>query len=282
MVTVDGLKVFFTLRPDSPLLQARKQQAAAAQLAAQQQLQQQQQARAPFAPATSSTPAAVAGSSSSAAAAAAAAATAERQASNEGASTSAPSPAAAALLAAASATPLYYYTVRPADYSMPYEWLEGNAVPVSAIEHRENHFLTVMGYVLLVAVVLSTLNRLPNRQEQKSPGRRASSPSFSPTGGGGTDGGPVPTTFADVAGVDEAKEELQEIVEYLRSPERFSRLGARPPAGVLLVGPPGTGKTLLAKAVAGEAGVPFFSISASEFVELYVGMGAMRVRELFA
>ena len=111
-------------------------------------------------------------------------------------------------------------------------------------------------------------------------------------------------TFADVAGVDEAKEELEEIVRarvldiaallrvltlfitlpqvaILKAPERFTRLGARPPTGVLLVGPPGTGKTLLAKAVAGEAGVPFFSVAASEFVELYVGMGASRVREVF-
>jgi len=88
--------------------------------------------------------------------------------------------------------------------------------------------------------------------------------------------------FADVAGVDEAKEELEEIVEFLKNPERYSRLGARPPRGVLLVGPPGTGKTLLAKAVAGEADVPFISCSASEFVELYVGMGASRVRDLFA
>lgn len=85
-----------------------------------------------------------------------------------------------------------------------------------------------------------------------------------------------------MAGVDEAKEELQEVVEFLKSPERFHRLGSRPPSGVLLVGPPGTGKTLLAKAVAAEAGVPFFSISASEFVELYVGMGASRVRDLFS
>ena len=89
-------------------------------------------------------------------------------------------------------------------------------------------------------------------------------------------------TFADVAGVDEAKEELVEIVEILKAPERFTRLGARPPTGVLLVGPPGTGKTLLAKAVAGEAGVPFFSISGSEFVEVFVGVGASRVRDLFA
>ncbi len=88
-------------------------------------------------------------------------------------------------------------------------------------------------------------------------------------------------TFADVAGVDEAKTELQEIVEFLKNPERYGRLGARIPKGVLLVGPPGTGKTLLARAVAGEAGVPFFSISGSEFVEMFVGVGAARVRDLF-
>lgn len=89
------------------------------------------------------------------------------------------------------------------------------------------------------------------------------------------------TTFADVAGADEEKEELEEIVEFLKSPEAFSDLGARIPKGVLLVGPPGTGKTLLARAVAGEAGVPFFSISGSDFVEMYVGVGASRVRDLF-
>jgi len=88
-------------------------------------------------------------------------------------------------------------------------------------------------------------------------------------------------TFDDVAGVDEAKEELQEVVEFLKEPEKFLALGARIPKGVLLVGPPGTGKTLLAKAVAGEAGVPFFSISGSEFVEMFVGVGASRVRDLF-
>jgi len=88
-------------------------------------------------------------------------------------------------------------------------------------------------------------------------------------------------TFEDVAGVDEAKEELKEVVDFLREPERYGRLGARIPKGVLLVGPPGTGKTLLARAVAGEAGVPFLSINGSEFVEMFVGVGAARVRDLF-
>ncbi len=91
----------------------------------------------------------------------------------------------------------------------------------------------------------------------------------------------VQVRFSDVAGAEEEKEELQEIVEFLKSPKKFSNLGARIPAGVLLVGPPGTGKTLFAKAVAGEAGVPFFSVSGSDFVEMYVGVGAKRVRELF-
>ena len=87
--------------------------------------------------------------------------------------------------------------------------------------------------------------------------------------------------FKDVAGVDEAVEELQEIKEFLENPKKFQALGARIPKGVLLYGPPGTGKTLLARAVAGEAGVPFFSISGSDFVEMFVGVGASRVRDLF-
>ena len=88
-------------------------------------------------------------------------------------------------------------------------------------------------------------------------------------------------TFKDVAGVDEEKEELEEIVEFLKNPKKFTDMGARIPKGVLLVGHPGTGKTLLAKAVAGEAGVPFFIISGSDFVEMFVGVGASRVRDLF-
>ncbi|MBX9770884.1 MAG: AAA family ATPase, partial [Candidatus Obscuribacterales bacterium] len=91
----------------------------------------------------------------------------------------------------------------------------------------------------------------------------------------------VKVSFSDVAGTDEAKQELQEIVDFLKNPEKFQALGARIPRGVLLVGAPGTGKTLLAKAVAGEAGVPFFSISGSDFVEMFVGVGASRVRDLF-
>lgn len=88
-------------------------------------------------------------------------------------------------------------------------------------------------------------------------------------------------TFDDVAGVDEAKQDFQEIVEFLKTPEKFAAVGARIPKGVLLVGPPGTGKTLLARAIAGEAGVPFFSLSGSEFIEMFVGVGASRVRDLF-
>ena len=88
-------------------------------------------------------------------------------------------------------------------------------------------------------------------------------------------------TFEDVAGIDEAREELEEIVEFLKDPQRFSKLGGQIPKGALLVGSPGTGKTLLARAIAGEAKVPFFSISGSDFVEMFVGVGASRVRDLF-
>lgn len=91
----------------------------------------------------------------------------------------------------------------------------------------------------------------------------------------------VNVTFKDVAGLHEAKREITEFVEFLKNPEKFRRLGARIPKGALLVGAPGTGKTLLAKATAGEAGVPFFSISGSDFVEMFVGVGASRVRQLF-
>ncbi|KAM3242567.1 hypothetical protein ACQJBY_054912 [Aegilops geniculata] len=133
-------------------------------------------------------------------------------------------------------------------------------------------------YVVLIAVVLQ---RLPISFSQQSTGQLRNRKNLNSGGAKVSETADI-VTFADVAGVDEAKEELEEIVEFLRNPEKYIRLGARPPRGVLLVGLPGTGKTLLAKAVAGEAEVPFISCSASEFVELYVGMGAARVRELFA
>ena len=87
--------------------------------------------------------------------------------------------------------------------------------------------------------------------------------------------------FNDVAGCDEAKQDVQEVVDFLKDPSKYQRLGGHIPRGILLVGPPGTGKTLLAKAIAGEAGVPFFSISGSDFVEMFVGVGAARVRDMF-
>mgnify|MGYP002230390838 FL=1 len=96
-----------------------------------------------------------------------------------------------------------------------------------------------------------------------------------------TSGSDKQVKFAQVAGLQEEKEELEEIVDFLKSPKKYIQVGARIPKGVLLVGPPGTGKTLLAKAVAGEAGVPFFTISGSDFVEMFCGVGASRVRDLF-
>ena len=95
------------------------------------------------------------------------------------------------------------------------------------------------------------------------------------------EGGKVKTSFADVAGVEEAKEEVQEVVDFLKDPTKFQKLGGKIPTGILMTGSPGTGKTLLAKAIAGEAGVPFFSISGSDFVEMFVGVGASRVRDMF-
>ncbi len=135
---------------------------------------------------------------------------------------------------------------------------------------------------ILVVVALIALYYFAMKKMMNSGG-----PGGARTGGFGKAHVKMPTddknkiTFRDVAGADEEKEELVEIVDYLKSPTKFARLGARIPHGVLLMGPPGTGKTLLAKAVAGEAGVPFFSISGSDFVEMYVGVGASRVRDLF-
>jgi cell division protease FtsH len=128
--------------------------------------------------------------------------------------------------------------------------------------------------LLLLFAALAVLIRRSAQMANKAMGFGRSQPRLQPKGG------PV-VCFEDVAGIAEAKEELQEVVTFLKEPERFTSVGAKIPKGVLLVGPPGTGKTLLARAIAGEAGVPFFSMAASEFVEMFVGVGASRVRDLF-
>ena len=144
-------------------------------------------------------------------------------------------------------------------------------------EQRDEALAGLLGNLLLVMLLLTGLTLLIRRSSQvanRALGFGRSQPRLQAEGS-------VAVHFEDVAGIGEAKEELQEVVTFLRSPERFTSVGAKIPKGVLLVGPPGTGKTLLAKAIAGEAGVPFFSMAASEFVEMFVGVGASRVRDLF-
>lgn len=140
----------------------------------------------------------------------------------------------------------------------------------------ENLLLATVPVLLFIAVFIFFM-----RQMQGGGGGRGGPMSFAKSKARLLGEDQVKTTFADVAGVDEAKEEVSELVEYLRDPSKFQRLGGRIPRGVLMSGPPGTGKTLLAKAIAGEAKVPFFSISGSDFVEMFVGVGASRVRDMF-
>ena len=155
---------------------------------------------------------------------------------------------------------------------------EQSRIPLSVRDERQEEAMAgLLGNLLLAALLLGALALLIRRSSQvanKTLGFGRSQPRVQPEGA-------VPVRFEDVAGIAEAKEELQEVVTFLKSPERFTSIGAKIPKGVLLVGPPGTGKTLLARAIAGEAGVPFFSMAASEFVELFVGVGASRVRDLF-
>ena len=155
---------------------------------------------------------------------------------------------------------------------------EAHQVPLDVKLHQGDGAMTglVMNAMLAVLVLglLVVLFRRSANVAQKALGFGRSKARVQPEGS-------VPVRFDDVAGINEAKSELQEVVTFLQQPERFTALGAKIPRGVLLVGPPGTGKTLLARAIAGEAEVPFFSISASEFVELFVGVGASRVRDLF-
>ena len=151
-------------------------------------------------------------------------------------------------------------------------------VPLTVRDERgEEAMAGLLTNALLLVLLLAGLGLLIRRSAQvanKAMGFGRSQPRLQAEGS-------IAVRFEDVAGIQEAKEELQEVVTFLKSPERFTAIGAKIPKGVLLVGPPGTGKTLLARAIAGEAGVPFFSMAASEFVELFVGVGASRVRDLF-
>lgn len=143
----------------------------------------------------------------------------------------------------------------------------------------DNAFMTsVLPLILTVVLVLVIMNMM-NRQ--MSGGSNAKMMNFGKSRAKMSTDADKKVTFKDVAGLQEEKEELEEIVDFLKEPQKYVKVGARIPKGVLLVGPPGTGKTLLAKAIAGEAGVPFFSISGSDFVEMFVGVGASRVRDLF-
>src|SRR6185295_15655981 len=149
-----------------------------------------------------------------------------------------------------------------------------NAQPLqTTLPWWENILLNFGPTLLFLGLLVWLSRRATNAQSLLGSFGRSNARRYSPGGGR--------VTFADVAGIDEAKEELAEVVDFLRKPDRYRKLGGRIPRGVLLSGQPGTGKTLLAKAVAGEANVPFFSISASEFVEAIVGIGASRVRDLF-
>ncbi|MGR3621420.1 ATP-dependent zinc metalloprotease FtsH [Pseudophaeobacter sp.] len=170
-----------------------------------------------------------------------------------------------------------YVTIRPGDAEVTALLIENN-IPVRAEKQQQSGFqsflITLLPFVLLIGVWIYFMNRMQGGGKGGAMGFGKSKAKMLTEKHGRV-------TFDDVAGIDEAKEELEEIVEFLRNPQKFSRLGGKIPKGALLVGPPGTGKTLLARAIAGEAGVPFFTISGSDFVEMFVGVGASRVRDMF-
>ena len=170
-----------------------------------------------------------------------------------------------------------YVTIKPEDAEIT-QMLIDNNIPVKAEKQQQSGFqsflITLLPFVLLIGVWVYFMNRMQGGGKGGAMGFGKSKAKMLTEKHGRV-------TFDDVAGIDEAKEELEEIVEFLRNPQKFSRLGGKIPKGALLVGPPGTGKTLLARAIAGEAGVPFFTISGSDFVEMFVGVGASRVRDMF-
>ncbi|MGJ8609944.1 MAG: ATP-dependent zinc metalloprotease FtsH, partial [Octadecabacter sp.] len=170
-----------------------------------------------------------------------------------------------------------YYAILPED-AEPTSLLIDNGVPLTAKSQEQSGLTTflvgLLPFVLLIGVWIYFMNRMQGGGKGGAMGFGKSRAKLLTEKAGRV-------TFDDVAGIDEAKEELEEIVEFLRNPQKYSRLGGKIPKGALLVGPPGTGKTLLARAIAGEAGVPFFTISGSDFVEMFVGVGASRVRDMF-
>ena len=170
-----------------------------------------------------------------------------------------------------------YVTIKPGDAEVT-DLLIDNEIPVKAEQQQQSGFqtfiLSLLPFLLLIGVWIYFMNRMQGGGKGGAMGFGKSKAKMLTEKQGRV-------TFDDVAGIDEAKEELEEIVEFLRNPQKFSRLGGKIPKGALLVGPPGTGKTLLARAIAGEAGVPFFTISGSDFVEMFVGVGASRVRDMF-
>ncbi|MEQ9260022.1 MAG: ATP-dependent zinc metalloprotease FtsH [Roseovarius sp.] len=170
-----------------------------------------------------------------------------------------------------------YVTIKPEDAELTSLLIE-NGIPVKAEPQEQSGFQTflisLLPFALLIGVWIYFMNRMQGGRGGGAMGFGKSKAKMLTEKHGRV-------TFDDVAGIDEAKEELEEIVEFLRNPQKFSRLGGKIPKGALLVGPPGTGKTLLARAIAGEAGVPFFTISGSDFVEMFVGVGASRVRDMF-
>ncbi|MDA9609945.1 ATP-dependent zinc metalloprotease FtsH [Paracoccaceae bacterium] len=169
------------------------------------------------------------------------------------------------------------FTIRPGDADVT-NLLIANDVAIRAEQQEtsglQSFLMTVFPFLLLIGVWIYFMNRMQG-------GGRGGAMGFGKSKAKLLTEKQGRVTFDDVAGIDEAKEELEEIVEFLRNPQKFSKLGGKIPTGALLVGPPGTGKTLLARAIAGEAGVPFFTISGSDFVEMFVGVGASRVRDMF-
>ncbi|MFC3059212.1 ATP-dependent zinc metalloprotease FtsH [Paenirhodobacter populi] len=170
-----------------------------------------------------------------------------------------------------------YSTVKPVSDPIA-ETLISKGVTVNVVKQQQSGFMSLLGvwlpFIVMIGIWIFFMNRMQGGGKGGAMGFGKSKAKLLTEKQGRV-------TFDDVAGIDEAKEELEEIVEFLRNPQKFSRLGGKIPKGALLVGPPGTGKTLLARAIAGEAGVPFFTISGSDFVEMFVGVGASRVRDMF-